>query len=217
MKSIKHDIWKDNEGLTSLILSGDFGEEGRSLLENGSQIIHSFYADSHFDAMTKYYDFMDWGKYETEFEVDKKPYDLFELKVMIDRNKTIEQIEGKKLGIPQNESRLVTTFHELRTKKIQDLTIEDLRLLIGQNLCLDVLIPKAILKLKTDILCEGDLYEGDLLKSVLESEKDYWIKNKETWTAVVKLCQDNEAIFRSDNVFQQIVKSIKEFSEINAR
>jgi hypothetical protein len=217
MTSIKHDIWKDNEGLTSLILSGDLGEEGRSLLEKGSQIIHSFYADSHFDAMTKYYEFMDWGKYETEFEVDKEAYDLFELKVMLDRNKTIEQIEGKKLGILQNESRLVAKVHELRTKKIQDLTTEDLRLLIGQNLSLDVLIPKAISNLKTDILCEGDLYEGDLLKSVLDSDKDYWIKNKDQWTAVVKLCQDNEAIFNCDNTFRQINKSIKEFSEINAR
>jgi hypothetical protein len=217
MTSIKHDIWKDNEGLTSLILSGDLGVQGRSLLEKGSQIIYSFYADSHFDAMTKYYEFMGWAKYETEFELDKNPYDLLELKVMLDRNKTIEQLEGKKLEVPQNESRLVTIVHELRVKKIQDLTIEDLRLLIGQNLSLDVLIPNAILKLKGNVLCEGGLYEGDLLKSVLDSDKDYWIKNKDQWTTVIKLCMDNEAIFNSDNTFRQINKSIKEFSEINAR
>ena len=76
MTSIKHDIWQDNEGLTSLCFSGDLGEESRSLLEPGSKIIYSFYADSHFDAMTKYYEFMKWGIYETEFEIDKQPYNL---------------------------------------------------------------------------------------------------------------------------------------------
>ncbi|RKD90183.1 hypothetical protein [Mangrovibacterium diazotrophicum] len=76
MTSIKHDIWQYREGLTSLCFSGDLGEESRSLLEPDSKIIHSFYADSHFDAMTKYFVFMGWGKYETEFDIDKQPYGL---------------------------------------------------------------------------------------------------------------------------------------------
>ena|SRR5687767_8072991 len=80
MASIKHDIWQDKEGLTSLCFSGDLGEESRSILEPGSKIIHSFYADSHYDAMTKYYQFMEWGQYTTDFEIDKEPYDLAELK-----------------------------------------------------------------------------------------------------------------------------------------
>jgi hypothetical protein len=80
MTSIKHDIWQDKEGLTSLCFSGDLGEESRSLLEPDSKIIHSFYADSHFNAMTKYYEYMDWGVYETEFEIDKELYDLEKIK-----------------------------------------------------------------------------------------------------------------------------------------
>ena len=80
MNSIKHEIWQDSEGLTSLCFSGDLGEESRSLLEPGSKIIHSFYADSHFSAMTKYYEYMDWGVYKTEFDVDKELYDLNEIK-----------------------------------------------------------------------------------------------------------------------------------------
>jgi hypothetical protein len=76
MTSIKHDIWQDKEGLTSLCFSGDLGDESRSLLEPDSKIIHSFYAHSHFDAMTKYYEFMDWGKYDTEFDIDMEPYNL---------------------------------------------------------------------------------------------------------------------------------------------
>lgn len=78
--AIKHDVWKNNEGLTALILSGDLGEEGRQLLEPDYEIIHSFDAESHFDAMVKYYHFMNWGDYETDFEIDKAPYNIEELR-----------------------------------------------------------------------------------------------------------------------------------------
>lgn len=79
MKGIKHDVWIDDEGKTCLCYAGNLGEESRSVLEKGSKIIHSFYADSHFDAMTKYYRLMDWGIYTTEFEIDKEPYNVAEL------------------------------------------------------------------------------------------------------------------------------------------
>jgi hypothetical protein len=77
--TLKLDIWKNREGLTALLFSGDLGEEGRKTLEEDYEIIHSFNAESHFDAMTKYYEFMDWGQYETEFEIDKEPYDKEQL------------------------------------------------------------------------------------------------------------------------------------------
>jgi len=87
MALLKHDIWKNKEGLTALLFSGDLGQQGRTALEEDYEIIHSFYADSHFDAMTKYYEFMDWGQYQTEFEVDKKPYDIEQLEKYFKRLK----------------------------------------------------------------------------------------------------------------------------------
>ncbi|MGE0638021.1 MAG: hypothetical protein AB7P01_16375 [Bacteroidia bacterium] len=79
MATIKHDIWKDSEGLTMLCFSDELGEESRTHLKPDSKIIHTFYANSHYDAMTKYYVFMDWGVYKTEFEIDHEPYDIEEL------------------------------------------------------------------------------------------------------------------------------------------
>ena len=73
--NVKHEVWEDVEGLTTLCLADERGNDCRNLLEPGSKLIHSFYADSHFEAMTIYYKFMDWGIYTTEFEIDKQPYD----------------------------------------------------------------------------------------------------------------------------------------------
>jgi len=56
-------------------LADERGGDCRKLLEPGSKLIHEFYANCHFDAMTIYYKFMDWRTYTTEFEIDKQPYD----------------------------------------------------------------------------------------------------------------------------------------------
>lgn len=73
--NVKHEVWQDKEGLTTLCLADKSGDECRKLLEPDSKLIHEFYANSHFEAMTIYYKFMDWGTYTTEFEIDKQPYD----------------------------------------------------------------------------------------------------------------------------------------------
>lgn len=72
---LKHEVWQESNGLTTLCLADKSGDGCRKLLELGSEIIHEFYASSHFEAMTIYYKFMEWGIYTTEFEIDKEPYD----------------------------------------------------------------------------------------------------------------------------------------------
>jgi len=72
---VKHEVWQNEEGLTTLCMADERGDGCRKLLEPGSKLIHEFYANSHFEAMTIYYRFMDWGTYTTDFEIDKTPYD----------------------------------------------------------------------------------------------------------------------------------------------
>jgi len=80
MAKIKHDIWNNPEDLPMLCFSDELDAESRTLLEPNSKIVHSFYAESHFEAMTIYYEYMNWGVYETEFEVDREPYNLDDIK-----------------------------------------------------------------------------------------------------------------------------------------
>lgn len=74
MKLFEHEIWEDSEGLTTLCLADERGNDCRKLLDLDNKLIHTFYAKSHYDAMTIYYEFMDWGTYTTTFEMDKEPY-----------------------------------------------------------------------------------------------------------------------------------------------
>jgi hypothetical protein len=59
--------------------------------------------------------------------------------------------------------------YALRRKPIGALTVEDLRLLIGQNIGLTHLLPPAVEILRADPMAAGDFCEGDLLSAVMTS------------------------------------------------
>ncbi len=76
---------------------------------------------------------------------------------------------------PLNDSNLVNTIYKLRKKNLDQFTTEDLRVVIGQNFSLPILMPMAIDVLESDLLAEGDLYPGDLLNNVLTVSSKFWI------------------------------------------
>jgi hypothetical protein len=94
---------------------------------------------------------------------------------MVSKIRSLEDVEGDRWAAPSGETtHLISQAHELRRKPLGDLTVEDLRLLIGQQIGLPVLVPLAIGKLRLDPLAEGHMYAGDLLVSVLRAGGDFW-------------------------------------------
>jgi hypothetical protein len=91
-----------------------------------------------------------------------------------DLSKSLEQLEGDRWRPPEYESHLVREAHRLRTVPIGKLTVENLRLLLGQQIGTNWLMPLALAKLSQDPLAEGDFYPGDLLSSVLDINATYW-------------------------------------------
>ncbi|MDF6045542.1 hypothetical protein LRD69_26045 [Streptomyces sp. JH14] len=62
-----------------------------------------------------------------------------------------------------DNTRLITTAHALRRRPIGELTVEDMRLLIGQDIGLPYLLPLAVEVLRENPMPEGHMYEGGLL------------------------------------------------------
>ena len=130
-------------------------------------------------------------------------------------DKTLEQLEDEvweEIDYPTN---LVKTVSLLRKKVLRDFSVEDLRIVIGQSFSLPYLIPLAIEKLNQNILAEGDYYEGDLLKSVLDSDKSFWAANKDYWQIVKESYVKNERILQSDDFYKQLKKSFEQFVMIH--
>jgi hypothetical protein len=89
--------------------------------------------------------------------------------------RTLNELDPPDWGpAPTDATGLVTACHAARQKPLRDLTVENLRVLIGQNIALPLLIPLAKDRLRDDPLSEGDFYPGDLLKVVLTADPAFW-------------------------------------------
>ena len=116
------------------------------------------------------------------------------------RQKTLENLEKEKWRTFDSDSRLIKRIKELRRVPLDNFTVEDLRLMIGQHESLDYLIPLAIEKLQADILAEGDLYKGDLLLAVVNARQDYWDKSTEQKGELIELITRNKELIESEGL-----------------
>jgi hypothetical protein len=132
----------------------------------------------------------------------------------INLDKTLSQLDSEAWGkATDGDSSLVQKVLFLRNKPLKQFTIEDLRLLIGQNFNLEILIPLALDRLKENILAEGDFYEGDLLNSVLRIDANYWTNHQGQHAMLKGLYQKKRDLFDSDNSFRKIRKSFDSFDQ----
>lgn len=117
------------------------------------------------------------------------------------RHKTIERLERQNFGDPQTApTNMVKRCWELCKVPIGEFTIEDLRLMIGQQFSLQYLVPLAIEHLRFDIFVEGDYYEGDLLNNVLSIDKEFWDQNKHHWKEINELIKESRKDLADRNI-----------------
>lgn len=92
---------------------------------------------------------------------------------------TLDQLEGIVSPEPAFKSYLVQTIHALRRKPLAAFTVEDLRIMIGQQIGLSYLVPIALNHLERDPFVAGDFYAGDLLGVVADIPSTYWLAHPE--------------------------------------
>jgi hypothetical protein len=81
---------------------------------------------------------------------------------------------------PPDATSLIKRCHELRTRPLVDFTVEDLRIMIGQQVALRRLVPLALDRLRPDSLLEDDDYPTDLLASVLRVDTAFWERSPDS-------------------------------------
>ena len=97
----------------------------------------------------------------------------------------IEELENDFWSEPELDSYAIRSCHELRKKPLEEFTVENLRVMIGQQVGLKYLIPLAIKELSSKPLVGGDLYEGDLLNNILNIPSKFWEENPD-WKSQLK-------------------------------
>jgi hypothetical protein len=127
--------------------------------------------------------------------------------IQFDKTKSLQELENEDWGKPNFNSRLVQECHRLRRIPLKDFKVEDLRILIGQNIGLNYLVPLAIEKLEQNPLAEGNYYSGDLLVNVLRVEPKFWSTFP---TLTAKVIQITDEAFEIHSIIKIEFKSIRE-------
>ncbi len=109
-------------------------------------------------------------------------------------DKSLQELEHSDWGEPTYNSYLVTTIHRLRRVPLRQFSVEDLRIMIGQNMGLPYLVPLALEQLRKHPLVEGDFYPGDLLKAVLSADANFWRDHADWRDEVEEIAQRAHAI-----------------------
>jgi hypothetical protein len=94
--------------------------------------------------------------------------------MLLDVNKSLEQLEGDDWGEPNYDSHLVIECHRLRRVPLREFTAENFRIMIGQQIGLRFLVPLALDLLRSDCFIAGDYYAGDLLAAALRVDGVFW-------------------------------------------
>jgi hypothetical protein len=90
------------------------------------------------------------------------------------KSPSLQDLEGDDWPEPTHESYLVQTVYALRRKPLDAFTVEDLRIMLGQSVGINHLVPLALGQLERDPFVAGDFYPGDLLGVVMGVGAAYW-------------------------------------------
>src|SRR3954471_20188746 len=119
------------------------------------------------------------------------------------RKKSLEQLDAQHWGETIFDSHLVAECHRLRRIPLCEFTVEDLRIMIGQHIGMEYLIPMALEQLPLDPLTEGDYYPGDLLASVLRAGREFWRRYPTLGNEVATIAAGAASSFLDDEALKE--------------
>jgi len=111
--------------------------------------------------------------------------------------KSIEQLEKDYWKEPSEfPTDMVKKCYQYRKISIAELTNEQIRLLISQQIGTKYLIGVALEKLQRNVLTEGDIYEGDLLVAVSGLPTEFWNEKQTEFRTFKNLVELNRELFK---------------------
>lgn len=106
------------------------------------------------------------------------------------QNKSLEELENDIWDEPSFKSHLTLECYRLRKLPLSQLTAENIRMLVGQKIGLQFLIPLALDMLHKNPFVEGHMYRGDLLDAILKVPETFWTQNAELNNRLVEIAQE---------------------------
>ncbi len=128
--------------------------------------------------------------------------------MVFDKTKSLEELENEVMEKPKFQTSLTHSVCHLWITPLIKYSIEDLRLMIGQNIGLKYLIPIAVERLIENPFVQGDFYFGDLLLSVLSVESTFWKLHPQMYYEVI------EIVAGLPDTLKDLIQSIQKFEKL---
>ena len=111
---------------------------------------------------------------------------------------------------------LIEKVFALRKKRFSEFSVDDIRLVLGQKMALEYLMPRALDLLERNITEDADMYPGALLIAVMGVGGGYWGSNPGPLERIQRLLAKepvwDEEVEESDK--KTILRAIKQFKKI---
>jgi hypothetical protein len=107
---------------------------------------------------------------------------------------------------PPDATSVIKRCHELRTKPLVDFTVEDLRIMIGQQVALGRMVALSLDRLQPDSLVEDD-FPGDLLASVLQVDAVFWERSPDLDVEVRRLTERLDERLELEPALRELIKT----------
>jgi hypothetical protein len=99
----------------------------------------------------------------------------------IHESKSLNDLEGVDRSVQDLGTYVTRTCALLRKKPLRELSNEELRVAIGQEMSVEILVPIALRRLAASPETHGDFYPGDVLMSVLRLAQEGWVRHPDWW------------------------------------
>lgn len=131
-------------------------------------------------------------------------------------NSTLEELEGGRWPESGFPSHLVQECERLRKLQLRLFTVENLRIMLGQNVGSRYLVPVALERLEAEPLVAGDFYPGDLLCNVLCLPSGFWAENPELRARVAAVAARAVELIEGDDHDRDpvVAKAIRRACEV---
>jgi len=126
----------------------------------------------------------------------------------LDTNKSLSQLLGALTKDTTDTSALATNCLTLYEKPLRDFTVENLRVMIGQSIGLELLIPLAVELLQENPFVQGDYYPGDLLSVVVQVEPGFWHAHQDFYRSV------SEIVAGLPSLMSDLIEAIRRFDTL---
>ena len=115
---------------------------------------------------------------------------------------SLADLEGVEPHQPRSEpegasSSLITRCNNLYRTPLADLSVDDIRLLVNQNIGTRFLVPLALKHLRENPLVQGDHYPGDLLAAVMRLDAEFWAQNQDAYWEIREIASGLLPIFEA--------------------